>query len=104
MKVLMSTDAVGGVWTYAVELRDALSAEGVQVELAAIGPAAPPEAGVPHRPCLLEWQDDPWADVAASGRWLRTLAQEAGADVVHLNGFAHGGLAWPRPAGLGAPF
>jgi glycogen(starch) synthase len=97
MKVVMSTDAVGGVWTYAVELRDALRNEGVEVELAAIGPAAPPEAGVPHHRCLLEWQDDPWDDVAASGRWLQTLAQEAAADVVHLNGFAHGALTWPVP-------
>jgi glycogen(starch) synthase len=97
MKVVMSTDAVGGVWTYAVELRDALSAEGVEVDLAAIGPAAPPEPDVPYHRCRLEWQDDPWADVADSGRWLQTLAQEAAADVVHLNGYAHGALAWPVP-------
>jgi glycosyltransferase involved in cell wall biosynthesis len=97
MKVVMSTDAVGGVWTYAVELRDALGTEGVEVELAAIGPAAPPDADVPHHRCALEWHEDPWADVADSGRWLLALAREAAADIVHLNGYAHGALTWPVP-------
>jgi glycogen(starch) synthase len=97
MKVLMSVDAVGGVWTYGAELRAALAAEDVEVVLAALGPGAPPEPGIAHRRCLLEWQEEPWHDVRASGAWLRELAHDEGADLVHLNGYAHGALAWSVP-------
>jgi glycogen(starch) synthase len=97
MRVLMSTDAVGGVWTYAVELRDALAARGVEVLLATIGPAAPPAPEIPYLRCRLEWQEDPWEDVARSGEWLAALAGELDVDVVHLNGFTHASREWPVP-------
>jgi glycogen(starch) synthase len=97
MRLLMSTDAVGGVWTYAAELRDELEAAGVEVVLATLGPAPPPQAGVPYRRCRLEWQEDPWDDVAASGDWLRELAEQECVDLVHLNGYAHGALPWGVP-------
>ncbi|MEY2514474.1 MAG: glycogen synthase [bacterium] len=93
----MSTDAVGGVWTYAAELRTALASAGVEVVLATLGPSPPPEAGVAYRRCRLEWQEEPWEDVRASGTWLRELAQDERVDLVHLNGYAHGALAWGFP-------
>ena len=98
----MSTDAVGGVWTYATELRTQLEARGVDVVLATLGPQAPPDRRSPHLACRLEWQPDPWDDVAASGRWLLELAARTGADVVHLNGFAHGALPWAVPVVVAA--
>jgi glycosyltransferase involved in cell wall biosynthesis len=97
MRVLMSTDAVGGVWTYAAELRGALAAAGVEVVLATLGPNRPPEPGVAYRRCRLEWQEEPWDDVRASGEWLRGLARDERIDLVHLNGYAHGALAWDVP-------
>src|SRR3954471_9430167 len=39
MKVLMTADAVGGVWTYAIELAHALQPFGVEVVLATMGRA-----------------------------------------------------------------
>ena len=98
MKVLMTADAVGGIWAYAEELRTALAREGVEVVLAAIGPEPPPDAGVPHRPGLLEWHDEPWADVEEAGEWLLELAAEHRPDVVHLNSYALGALPWPCPS------
>jgi glycosyltransferase involved in cell wall biosynthesis len=97
MKVLMTTDAVGGVWAYATELRAALTREGVEVVLACLGPEPPPEAGVPHHPGRLEWQDDPWADVVAAAEWLLELAGSTGADVMHANSYSLGSLPWRRP-------
>lgn len=97
MRVLMSTDAVGGVWTYATELRAELAASGVEVVLATLGPAPPHDGDGPWRNCRLEWQADPWDDVRASGEWLRELAAAARADVVHLNGYAQAALDWPLP-------
>ena len=38
MHVLMTTDAVGGVWTYSLTLARALGARGVGVTLAVVGP------------------------------------------------------------------
>ena len=97
MRLLMSTDAVGGVWTYAAELRAQLEAAGVEVVLATLGPQAPPDPDSPYRPGRLEWEPEPWEDVQAAGDWLVELAGDAGADLVHLNGYAHGALRWPVP-------
>jgi glycogen synthase len=93
----MTTDAVGGIWAYAADLRAQLAALDVDVTIAAIGPAAPPDPRVPHRPGRLEWQPDPWDDLAATGDWLLALAEEQAPDVVHLNSFSLATLPWPCP-------
>ena len=41
MKVLMTADTVGGVWTYALELAGALAPHGVTVALATMGAGLP---------------------------------------------------------------
>jgi glycosyltransferase involved in cell wall biosynthesis len=93
----MSADAVGGVWTYATELRDELAAAGIEVVLATLGPSPPPQPGVAYRRCRLEWQQESWEDVRESGEWLRELAENERVDLVHLNGYAHGALPWRVP-------
>jgi glycogen(starch) synthase len=107
MRVLMTTDTVGGVWTYALELADALAAHDTEVVLATIGP--PPSPGqraelarsavvdVRSLDGLLEWMDDPWADLERSGEWLLELRDEVRPDLVHLNAYAHGTLPWGVP-------
>jgi glycogen synthase len=118
MRVLMTADAVGGVWTYAVELARGLSANHVDVTVACLGPSPDPaqrgmlhdrrdsagHAGPRRRPIelleyptRLEWMDEPWQDVDDAGQWLLQLAADMRADVVHLNGFAHGSLPWRCP-------
>ena len=97
----MTTDAVGGVWTYATTLADSLADEGVEVVLAVLGPEPSPSqaAGRELRvfPGRLEWQADPWDDVARAGQWLLAQAEEVQADVVHLNDYSHGALEWRVP-------
>ena len=103
----MTADAVGGVWPYALDLADALAPHGVELTLAAMGPApradqleellASRVARFEHRAFALEWADDPWADVEAAGEWLLALAADVEPDVVHLNGYAHGSLPWSAP-------
>src|SRR5688572_26637280 len=107
MRVLMTTDTVGGVWTYAIELSRALEPHGVEVILATMG--APinenqrsqvnrlQNVRVHESTYKLEWMQDPWDDVARAGEWLLDLAQRHQPDVVHLNGYAHGTLDWPAP-------
>jgi len=85
MKVLMTADRVGGVWTYANDLKDGLGAD---VDLAVMGPGTP---------FALEWEDDPWDDVDRAGAWLLELEEELQPDLIHLNGFVHGSLPWRAP-------
>ena len=56
MKILMTADAVGGVWTYALDLAVGLAPRGVEVVLAVLGPAPSPRqraaaAGSVGMPC-----------------------------------------------------
>ena len=107
MRVLMTADAVGGVWTYALELADALAPAGVEVHLATMGQlpdaeqheaaAASAAAGLHASHYTLEWEDDPWDDVARAGEWLLELADELEPELVHLNGYAHATLDWKAP-------
>ncbi|MGF1634723.1 MAG: glycosyltransferase family 4 protein [Phycisphaerae bacterium] len=103
----MTTDTVGGVWHYSLTLCRAFRPHGVKVTLATMGRALSAQqraavAALPHVTCeesiyKLEWMPDPWADVAAAGRWLLHLAREARPEVVHLNGYAHGHLPFDAP-------
>jgi glycogen(starch) synthase len=106
-RILMTGDTVGGVWTYTMELAEALGAHGVEVVLAALG--GPPTIDqrleacrIPNLNLLasdfkLEWMDDPWRDVAESGHWLLDLEEQYAPDVVHLNSYGHGSLPWSAP-------
>lgn len=91
MRLLMTTDAVGGVWQYSLELAGALEAE---VTLAVLGPA--PDAGqraaaqaagvrLVNTGLPLDWLSDGPAPVLATGEAVARLAHEVGAEVVHLN-------------------
>jgi glycogen synthase len=111
-RVLMTGDTVGGVWTFTLELAEALGARNVEVVLAALGGRPSREqmaeaARIPNL-CLLtsdfklEWMDDPWRDVEESGQWLLALEREYGPDIVHLNSFGHGALPWKMPVILTA--
>ena len=91
MRVLMTTDAVGGVWPYALDLAGALDA---QVVLAVLGPApdadqraAAEAAGVRlvDTGLPLDWLCDGPAPVLAAADAVARLARQVGADLVHLN-------------------
>ena len=93
-RVLMTADAVGGVWTYALDLTAGLRERGLEVTVAVLGP--PPtdsqrnaaralnapliETGLP-----LDWLAEDAETVARSARRLSALADGHGTDLVHLN-------------------
>src|SRR4051812_30606259 len=107
VKVLMTADTVGGVWTYALELADALADHDVEVSFVAMG--APLDAAkraelrvarvarAYAEPCALEWMTDPWRDVERTGDWLLEIAEDLQPDLVHVNGYAHAALPWQAP-------
>jgi glycogen synthase len=111
-RVLMTADTVGGVWTYALELAEALVMSGIEVVLATFGghptDAERSKAGrirglrLSTSDFKLEWMSDPWDDVAASGQWLLDLEAQYCPDIVHLNSFGHGALNWRNPTVLTA--
>ncbi|HEY0778689.1 MAG TPA: glycosyltransferase, partial [Gemmatirosa sp.] len=107
MRLLLTADAVGGVWPYALELARALALHGVDVHAATMGPrpndrqrADAARAGVTlhEGDYALEWMDAPWDDVARAGDWLLALERAVAPDVVQINGYAHGALPWRAPA------
>lgn len=106
--VLMTTDAVGGVWQYSLELAQALIASGARVALAVMGPRpsadqrsaveALGEAASLHvSDYALEWMPGGVADFQTSGDWLLELQAKTGARIAHLNGYSHAALDWPVP-------
>ena len=103
----MTSDTVGGIWTYALQLAALLAGRGVEITLATMGrqPSvvqrrdADAVAGLKLRTSdyALEWMADPWDDVQAAGEWLLTLERDIQPDIVHLNTFAHGALPFRAP-------
>ncbi|HZQ51147.1 MAG TPA: glycosyltransferase [Bryobacteraceae bacterium] len=108
----MTTDAVGGVWGYSLELAAGLTQHGAEVLLATLGPA-PSEQQIKQAAALsgvtlrtggfaLEWMLDSWEDVDASGRWLLDLQEQYRANLIHLNGYCHASLPWHAPVVVAA--
>jgi glycosyltransferase involved in cell wall biosynthesis len=95
-RVLMTTDTVGGVWSYALELARGLSRHDVETTLAVLGPAPREEQRAEARsiPGLalietelpLDWDPDADADqIAETGATLADIASDVRAEIIHLN-------------------
>ena len=106
LKVLMTTDAVGGVWTYATSLASALTAMEIEVHLVTMGP--PPRAEkramlrdrrvrLIESPLALEWQDPAGDDLRNARRYLGDLENAIRPDIVHLNSFREANFDWLAP-------
>ncbi|WP_227006167.1 glycosyltransferase [Rufibacter latericius] len=106
-RVLMTTDSVGGVWTYSLELIRALAPHNVHFYLATMGAAvtlqqrqelaALTNVTVYESEYQLEWMDNPWTEVDQAGEWLLELSEQLNPDLIHLNNFCHGHLPWNKP-------
>lgn len=95
LRLLLVTDAVGGVWTYSLELARALEPLAIETVLAVTGPSpshAQREAagdlrlidtGLP-----LEWLDTNEDEIATAGRALALIASREGADLVQTSSAA----------------
>jgi glycosyltransferase involved in cell wall biosynthesis len=94
LHVLMTADAVGGVWQYALDLAAGLRAHDVRTTIAVLGPApsvdqqALAEAagaelvatGLP-----LDWTASDQAEVKEAGQAIARLAAQVRPELVHLN-------------------
>lgn len=99
-RVLVSTDCVGGVWQYSLDLARELSARGTGTILVAAGPAAAAhqraalreiegaelvEPGIP-----LDWLAGGPDDILRAGQIISAIAGDLSADIVQLNNPAYG--------------
>jgi glycogen synthase len=102
MRILVTADTLGGVWTYTRELVSGLALRGIEVILVSFG-GIPADAqtgwleglrGVDYRPTAfkLEWMQDSESDLAASMEFLEAVIEETRPDLLHLNQFYYGAL------------
>lgn len=94
-RLLLTTDTVGGVWQYAIELARAVAPLGVETVLALMGPASSrahrataatiPGARLVDTGLGLDWLASNPAAVAAAGRRITELAGDERVDIVQLN-------------------
>jgi glycosyltransferase involved in cell wall biosynthesis len=113
MKILMTSDGLGGVWNYALELAGGLQPYGCFVHLVVFGgklsDAQREELSLHENVCCtesdlrLEWMDDPWEDQQLSTDLISEIASEVNPDVIHFNGYALASRAdWRVPVLIGA--
>lgn len=107
MRLFLTTDAVGGVWTYSLDLAAALSGKGVEVVLATLGPSASSEqrsaaaavrnleivdSGLP-----LDWLAENESDIRRASDALAALSAEHQADIVQIHSPSLALAPYPAP-------
>jgi glycogen synthase len=107
MTVLMTSDTIGGVWTYSMTLARALEESGVQFHLATMGEPLTRSQRCEveqlhhvtlHESCFpLEWMEQPWSGVDRAAEWLRFLEAKTDPHLVHLNGYSHAAARFRAP-------
>ena len=106
--ILLTTDAVGGVWRYSIDLARGLGERGIPVVLAVMGPGASagqeaelravPGARLVQTGLALDWTAPSAAVLTQASDRLGALAALCGAESVHLHAPALVGAArWPVP-------
>jgi len=110
-RILMTTDAVGGVWSFTTRLASALAGLGADIHLVTIGPRPRADqrdmlSGSPVRliesDLALEWQDPKGTDLSRARNVLATLSRDIRPDLVHLNSYREATFDWPAPVLLTA--
>ena len=103
MHVLMTSDTVGGVWTYTEELVTGLIRAGHRVTLVSFGRLPLPHQtawmetlpGLDYRPTeyRLEWMEVAERDIEESRRYLELLVEEVEPELLHLSQYCYGDIA-----------
>jgi glycosyltransferase involved in cell wall biosynthesis len=104
MKILMTTDNIGGVWTFATDMASGMKKHGIEVYLAITGNPLTEDQqqrlrNIPYyfEEFRQEWMDDPWHDIELTGQWLLDIKEEIEPDLIHLNAYSLGSINWDVP-------
>lgn len=102
MHILVTTDTLGGVWTYTRELVTGLTGLGIHVTLVSFGDIPLPEQtrwmeglrGLDYRPTAfrLDWMQEGEQDHEDCSAYLTALVKELKPDLLHLNQLCFGSL------------
>jgi glycosyltransferase involved in cell wall biosynthesis len=109
-RILMTTDAAGGVWTYTTALASALAARGADVVVAVQGSAPRRDqrnmmsnsVRLVETGLALEWQDPEANDLSAAKQFFGALEARLKPDLVHLNSFREATFDWNCPIVIAA--
>jgi glycosyltransferase involved in cell wall biosynthesis len=105
IKIMMTADTVGGVWTYAANLTSALAGLGAEVHLITMGPKARADqremlqqsVHVIESDLALEWQDPEGADIDNAREFLGAIERRVRPDIIHLNSYREATFDWRAP-------
>ena len=107
MHVLITSDTVGGVWTYTQELVTGLIRCGHRVTLVSFGKLPAPHQtawmrdlhALDYRPTeyRLEWMEVADRDIEESRRYLELLARETQPDILHFSQYGYGDIDFAAP-------
>jgi glycosyltransferase involved in cell wall biosynthesis len=107
IKILMTADTVGGVWTYAINLCKGLQDYNTEIHLMTMGGSLD-KSQVRQISQLrniflycsdykLEWMDNPWEDVKLAGQWISSVYKKVKPDIVHFNNYGELCGEWMCP-------
>lgn len=109
MHILITTDTLGGVWSFTRELVGGLYHRGHHVTLVSFGRypdremtcwLPPTRVRLIPTPFPLEWMQDSQSEIEAARDWLADVIAETCPDVVHTNQFAFASLPLSIPVVL----
>jgi len=103
----MTADVKSGDWSYSLELSRALAGHGVRVSVSTSGgiltkeqrrdAARVPGLAIYDSGLTLNWSQGFPEDIGKSTSWLLSLEERLKPDIVHLNGFIYGPIAFNSP-------
>ncbi|MGE5435730.1 MAG: glycosyltransferase family 4 protein [Syntrophothermus sp.] len=97
-KILITSDAIGGVWNFSIDLCKYLSKEDISVIIALTGEPLTseqkkevsnlPNVTLQYKNYKLEWMPDSLSDIEHSIKWIAYLVHLFRPDVLHFNSFS----------------
>lgn len=107
LRVLLTADSSGGVWTFTTDLVEGLDAAGCEILLLVTGGGLDEETRSNMKGCSgvtlveddtpLEWMHKPWDAIDASEERLLRIERDFRPDVVHLGSYSHAAFGWRAP-------
>src|SRR5215216_5646357 len=107
IKLLMTADTLGGVWTYTLNLCKGLMDYNVDIHLMTMGGHLNKQqleevnrlsnVSLYCSDYKLEWMEDPWEDVKLASQWISSIYQTLQPDILHFNNYVEIDQNWLCP-------
>ena len=104
IKIIMTADTLGGVWTYAIGLCRSLQAYNFEIHLVTMGKWLSEHQNKEVRELdhvtlyesnlKLEWMEDPWEDITLAKEWIGEIYRKVQPDIMHFNNYAQVSSQW----------